>query len=100
MNIIGRQEECEMLTKALKSSEAEFIAVYGRRRVGKTFLIREFFNKLFKHSALKGKFLVLALGDLFLKKEVVNKVRKLIYCLIVMTVLLTSVKSSILINRI
>ena len=42
--IIGRTNETGILTKALHSTEPEFIAVYGRRRVGKTFLIREFFE--------------------------------------------------------
>jgi AAA+ ATPase superfamily predicted ATPase len=44
-NIIGRKQEIEILNKAMNSNEAEFIAVYGRRRVGKTFLVREFFNE-------------------------------------------------------
>jgi AAA+ ATPase superfamily predicted ATPase len=42
--LIGRKEEKKILEKALASDEAELIAVFGRRRVGKTFLIREFFN--------------------------------------------------------
>lgn len=40
MEIIGRREEKRALASRLKSKEAEFIAVYGRRRVGKTCLIR------------------------------------------------------------
>ena len=44
-NVIGRRDEQEKFGKALTSAESEFIAVYGRRRVGKTFLIREFFGK-------------------------------------------------------
>ena len=43
--IIGRKPELKSLEKIFKSQKAEFIAVYGRRRVGKTFLIREFFSK-------------------------------------------------------
>ncbi len=43
--IIGRKEELEILKTTLNSSEAEFIAVYGRRRVGKTYLIRKAFEK-------------------------------------------------------
>jgi hypothetical protein len=43
--VIGRRDEQEILIKALASAESEFIAVYGRRRVGKTFLIREFFGQ-------------------------------------------------------
>jgi hypothetical protein len=42
--MIGRQHEQRLLDKALKSAEAQLIAVYGRRRVGKTFLVREFFT--------------------------------------------------------
>lgn len=44
MNIIGRHEEKRQLERIFYSKEAEFIAVYGRRRVGKTYLIREFFS--------------------------------------------------------
>ena len=41
MKIIGRTRETELLNKYAASSQAEFIAVYGRRRVGKTFLINK-----------------------------------------------------------
>jgi predicted AAA+ superfamily ATPase len=40
--IIGRIAELELLARILKSSQAEFLAVYGRRRVGKTYLITTF----------------------------------------------------------
>ena len=43
--IIGRQKEIEFLNKIHSSKEAEFIALYGRRRIGKTYLVREFFSK-------------------------------------------------------
>ena len=42
--IIGRQKEKKTLSKILALKEPEFLAIYGRRRVGKTFLIRNFFN--------------------------------------------------------
>lgn len=42
--IIGRSEEQRQLNLLAKSSKAEFIAVYGRRRVGKTYLITEHFR--------------------------------------------------------
>ena len=45
--IVGRKNEIERLEKTVESSKSEFVAVYGRRRVGKTFLIREFFNYTF-----------------------------------------------------
>ncbi|WP_255069520.1 hypothetical protein [Lacihabitans sp. LS3-19] len=37
--IIGRKTEKILLREILLSSEAELVAVYGRRRVGKTYLI-------------------------------------------------------------
>lgn len=42
--IIGRKEEIEVLEEALKSKDAGLMAVYGRRRVGKTFLIRNYYE--------------------------------------------------------
>lgn len=42
--IIGRREEQAKLSKVLDSEEAAFIAVYGRRRIGKTYLIRNYFK--------------------------------------------------------
>lgn len=38
---IGRAEEQLILKEALQSYEPEMIAVIGRKRVGKTFLIKE-----------------------------------------------------------
>lgn len=42
-NIIARKKECETLQESLESSTSQLIIVYGRRRVGKTFLINQFF---------------------------------------------------------
>lgn len=42
--IIGRKQEQETFQKLLQSNQAEFAVVYGRRRVGKTYLVREFFK--------------------------------------------------------
>ena len=45
-NIIsGRSEEQRELQETFSSKVAEFIILYGRRRIGKTFLIEEFFSK-------------------------------------------------------
>lgn len=43
-NIVAREEEKQLLNRIFHSSNPEFLAVYGRRRVGKTFLIRNFFR--------------------------------------------------------
>ena len=45
--MIGRKEEQQLLRELALSGESEFVVVYGRRRVGKTFLIRETFSNDF-----------------------------------------------------
>lgn len=47
MKVIGRKREKDILMQCIMSKRAEFAVVYGRRRVGKTYLIREFFNGQF-----------------------------------------------------
>jgi predicted AAA+ superfamily ATPase len=44
MKITGRIPEQKILAAKMASGEAELIAVYGRRRVGKTYLVRTFFK--------------------------------------------------------
>ena len=53
--MIGREKEKKDLLDAYASEYSEFVAVYGRRRVGKTFLIRESFDYkfTFQHSGVK-----------------------------------------------
>lgn len=46
-SIVGRRKEIKKLDALLQSKKSEFVALYGRRRVGKTFLIREYFNYTF-----------------------------------------------------
>ena len=43
-NIVGREIEIETLENYIASRKSEFIAIYGRRRVGKTFLAKELFE--------------------------------------------------------
>ena len=43
--IIGRHNELQLLEKYMQTPRSEFIAVYGRRRVGKTFLVRHAIGK-------------------------------------------------------
>ncbi len=45
--LLGRKKEQERLATIVKSKKSEFVALYGRRRVGKTFLIKEFFHYTF-----------------------------------------------------
>jgi len=43
--VIGRQLEKRILDEVLQSDKAEFVAVYGRRRVGKTYLVRQYLKQ-------------------------------------------------------
>lgn len=45
--LIGRQEEKDLLEGLKNTEKPAFVAVYGRRRVGKTFLVRQVFGKTF-----------------------------------------------------
>ena len=47
MTFIGREKELNILNNCFNSDKSEFVAVYGRRRVGKTFLIKELFESRF-----------------------------------------------------
>ena len=49
--MIGRKEERAVLDDCLSSTRPEFLVVYGRRRVGKTFLIKEYFQDSFSFYA-------------------------------------------------
>lgn len=46
-NIIGREREKGILQECLDTNSPEFVAVYGRRRIGKTYLIKQYFNNKF-----------------------------------------------------
>ena len=52
--MIGREKETKELNRLYNSGRAELVAVYGRRRVGKTFLIGEVFEGrfTFRHAGL------------------------------------------------
>lgn len=45
--IIGREKEIALLNEKLSSKKSEFVALYGRRRIGKTYLIRNLFEGKF-----------------------------------------------------
>lgn len=63
--IIGRKKELEAFSEFEKSKKSEFVAVYGRRRVGKTYLIR---------NALKNNFTfqLTGLANASMKQQLVN----------------------------
>lgn len=52
--LVSRVKETEVLQSAAQRDEAQFVAVYGRRRVGKTFLVKETFGNAFtfQHAGL------------------------------------------------
>jgi len=54
--VIGRESEVKILRNLLTSSGSQFVGVYGRRRVGKTYLIRQVYKKEIKYecTALHG----------------------------------------------
>lgn len=65
-SIIARKQELEILETLYHSKKPEFLAIYGRRRVGKTFLIREFFKNKGSYFQLTG------VKDASVKKQLRN----------------------------
>ena len=45
--LIGRDKEIQELQQAYDSDESKFVAIFGRRRIGKTYLVREVFQDRF-----------------------------------------------------
>ncbi len=41
-NIVGREKEIKILDQVISSKKSEFVAIYGRRRVGKTYLVHQY----------------------------------------------------------
>lgn len=68
MKVIGRTEEVAILKNLLDKGNSEFLAVYGRRRIGKTYLIREVYKDqlFFECSGLHQKDLVQQLENFWL----------------------------------
>lgn len=63
--LIGREKEKEILLKVLETPEAELVAILGRRRVGKTFLVRSVYESLIR-------FEITGLQDVTAKKQLNN----------------------------
>jgi hypothetical protein len=68
--VIGRDEEKTILTEALLTDSAELIAVFGRRRIGKTYLIRNHYKDYLK-------FELTGIHDASLKEQLHNFSRSL-----------------------
>ena len=51
MKIIGRREEIRELERCERSRKSELVCIYGRRRVGKTFLVEQTFSNYFAFRA-------------------------------------------------
>lgn len=54
-NIVGREIEIEKLENYIASRKSEFIAIYGRRRVGKTFLVKELLEDMYARKVSRQK---------------------------------------------
>lgn len=52
--LIGREKECAELKRCYDSDRSEFVIVYGRRRVGKTFLVDQYFLGRYDFSFVGG----------------------------------------------
>ena len=70
--LIGREKEIRMLRENLNSPKSEFVAVYGRRRVGKTYLIREAFNNSFS-------FYLTGIANVGMKRQLAEFHARLVY---------------------
>lgn len=75
---VGREEEIEIFDKYCKSDKNELVAIYGRRRVGKTYLVRETigdildfsFTGIYKESAKNQRMLFQKEINNYTKKKV------------------------------
>ena len=52
--IVGRKREMSELQHCMESDRSEFVIVYGRRRIGKTFLVDNFFHQQYDFSFVGG----------------------------------------------
>ena len=79
MRIIGREKEQEKLKEALEKEESQLIAVYGRRRVGKTYLIENTLAKeiIFDITGIKGASIRTQLSNF--KAQIVKRSKKFQY---------------------
>ncbi len=72
MNVIGRHAEVKVMRSYINDDKAHLIAIVGRRRVGKTFLVREVYkqNKVFEMTGLKDAGLKLQLNNFAMQMDI------------------------------
>ena len=103
--IIGRKDELEVLQALLTTRKAEFLAIFGRRRVGKTFLICNFFAEtnciFFKVTGIrKGKLqeqlteFIKQIGDVFYGGATLEKPRKWLAAFDILTKAITKISKN------
>jgi uncharacterized protein len=68
-NFVNRLEEIKLLNDKWNSNQAQFVVIYGRRRIGKTEIIKQF---------IKDKKGIYFLGRLETKKEQLERISKLL----------------------
>jgi len=68
--MIGRIQQTQLMQQALKLKKSSFIAITGRRRVGKTYLVREVYKKNFC-------FTLTGIQNVSMNMQLVNFVQKL-----------------------
>lgn len=78
MIVAGREDEIKILRNLLNKKGSEFLAVYGRRRIGKTYLIRQVYEKsiVFEASGLHEKEMAQQLESFWLALLDVNTTEK------------------------
>ena len=52
--LVGRERECLELDRVMSSDRSEFVIVYGRRRVGKTFLVDQYYQGVYDFTFVGG----------------------------------------------
>ena len=52
--LVGRERECLELDRVMSSDRSEFVIVYGRRRVGETFLVDQYYQGVYDFTFVGG----------------------------------------------
>jgi hypothetical protein len=75
MKLAGRKVEIQLLESLLHKNEVSFVAIYGRRRIGKTYLVRQVYQKeiVFECSGLHQKSISQQLENFWLALQEVDK---------------------------